>query len=197
MPDISILPFVRAVHSTTLLGAAKKLGVNPPPPPILVRNLFNTRPFDSGYLTTNQPFGGSIKIVLDNSHGDGEATIFGSFHNSGADNIDYTVTAVLVTPGFRAFTYQHSGHTEGTSGGLLSLRAPHRDDNFVIPTASNPLVAQNWSDVFGATLTADVAPTDTLVQGVEAELGRVLDAALVAAGQTLGKAGATAVIALL
>jgi hypothetical protein len=119
MPDISILQFARAVHETTLLGVAQKVGVKPPPPPISVRNLFNTRTFDSGFLTTDRPLGGSITIVLDNTHGDGEATIRGGFHNSGFDNIDYTVTAVLVTPGFKAFTFQHSGHTEGTSADYL------------------------------------------------------------------------------
>jgi len=174
------------------LVASQQYGVVAPSPPPVTAN------FGSGYLTCDQPLGGTLTISLDNSAGDGEATITGSFHNSGFDNINYTVTAVLLTPApnLKAFTFQHSGSTQGTSG-ALPFGSPRRDDNFVIPTMANPLVAANWTDVLGATLTASVAATDELVLGLEGALNTVLNAALAAVGKKLGDFVGEAIIALL
>jgi hypothetical protein len=62
---------------------------------------------------------------------------------------------------------------------------------------ANPLVAANWTDVLGATLTASVAATDELVLGLEGALNTVLNAALAAVGKKLGDFVGEAIIALL
>ena len=192
MASISVLQIARGMKASSLLGIAKDVGVNPPPPPISARSLLSRRAFNSDFITTNQPLGGTVTVHADSQ---GEITINGSFHDSGFDNIDYTVTVVIVTPTFRAFTFQHSGHTEGTSGNLLGH--PNRDDNFTVPTALNPLTAGAfWPDFYAGTITGSAAATDTLVNGLEGALNTLLDEALKAAGQALGKAGAAAIISL-
>jgi hypothetical protein len=51
-------------------------------------------------------------------------------HDSGFDNIDYTISAVLMSASGIAFTFQHSGNVEGTSAGL-PFGTPNRNDDFV------------------------------------------------------------------
>src|SRR5260370_3488642 len=90
--------------------------------------------FDSGPLTSGLPLGGSAHVVLTRT---GAFTFTGHAHDSGFDNVDYTLSAVLMTPSGLAFTFQHQGGVEGTSAGL-PFGTPRRDDDFT-SSGSNPV----------------------------------------------------------
>jgi len=74
-----------------------------------------TAVFDSGPLTSGLPLGGSVHLVMRKN---GDFTFSSHAHDSGFDNIDYVVSAALMTPSGIASTFQHSGHVEGTVAGL-------------------------------------------------------------------------------
>jgi hypothetical protein len=144
--------------------------------------------FDTGWLSTGIAVGGDAHIVVRNN---GDWTVNSHAHDSGFDNIDYTISVVLTTPSAIAITFQHSGHTEGTIAGL-PFGTPRRDDDFV-GNGNNPQIAAEWPGVIGATLNARIDGTDTIVQGAEGLLGDMVKSAAEAAGA----AAAKAVIALL
>ena len=143
---------------------------------------------DSGPLATTLAISGSVGGVMNKR---GDFNFNSHAHDSGFDNIDYTISAVLMTPTGFAFTFQHSGHTEGTIAGL-PLGTPNRDSDFVAPAGNNPLITTNWNEIVQGRFSARIDGTDTLVGGVEGVLGDIVKAAAVA----LGQAGAKAVIAL-
>jgi hypothetical protein len=144
--------------------------------------------FDTGFLTTGIAVGGDAHIAVRNN---GDWTVSSDAHDSGFDNIDYTISVVLMTPSGIAITFQHSGHTEGTIAGL-PFGTPRRDDNFVA-SGNNPQIAAEWPGIIGATLNARIDGTDTIVQGIEGVLGDMVKSA----ASATGSAAATAVIALL
>ncbi len=146
-----------------------------------------TATFDSGSLTSSLPLGGSVHLVMRKS---GDFTFSCHAHDSGFDNIDYVVSAVLMTPSGIAFTFQHSGNVEGTSAGL-PFKTPRRDDDF-ITGGNNPSIANEFGGMPGAKLEASIDGKDTLVRGLEGELGDLLKKV----GEELGKAAAAAVVAL-
>jgi hypothetical protein len=146
-----------------------------------------TATFDSGSLTSDLPLGGSVHLVMRNS---GDFTFSCHAHDSGLDNIDYVVSAVLMTPSGIAFTFQHSGNVEGTTAGL-PFGTPRRDDDF-ITGGNNPSIANEFGGMPGAQLVPSIAGKDTLVRGLEGELADLLKTA----GEELGKAAAGAIIAL-
>src|SRR6266702_3705168 len=135
--------------------------------------------FDSGSLTSSLPLGGSVHLVMRKS---GDFTFSCHAHDSGFDNIDYVVSALLMTPSGIAFTFQHSGNVEGTSAGL-PFKTPRRDDDF-ITGGNNPSIANEFGGMPGAKLEASIDGKDTLVRGLEGELGDLLKKV----GEELGKA---------
>jgi hypothetical protein len=143
--------------------------------------------FDSGPLTSDLPLGGSAHLVLTKS---GAFTFSTHAHDSGFDNIDYSLAAVLMTPSGLAFTFRHQGGVEGTSAGL-PFGTPRRDDDQVTP-GSNPAIRDEFGNIFNSVLIGKLAGTDTLVGGIENLISDALKSAL----DELGKAAATAVIAL-
>jgi hypothetical protein len=149
--------------------------------------LAETATFDSGPLTSDLPLGGSAHLVMRKN---GDFTFSCHAHDSGFDNIDYVVAAVLMTFRGIAFTFQHSGHVEGTIAGL-PFGTPNRDDPF-ITGGINPAIANEFGDIPGAKFDATITGKDTLVAGVEGLLGDLLKQ--VAA--ELGRAAAAAVVAL-
>lgn len=153
--------------------------VDPPPP--------DTATFDKGPLTSSLPLGGSAHLVMRKN---GDFTFSCHAHDSGFDNIDYVISAVLMTPSGIAFTFQHSGHVEGTTAGL-PFGTPNRNDDF-ITGGNNPSVANEFGGILGAKLEARIDGKDTLVGDLEGILGDLLKQL----GQELGKAAASAVIAL-
>jgi hypothetical protein len=146
-----------------------------------------TATFDSGPLTSGLPLGGSCHLVMRKS---GNFTFSCHVHDSGFDNIDYVVSAVLMTPTGIAFTFQHSGHVEGTIAGL-PLGTPNRNDDF-ITGGNNPAIMNEWGSMPGAKLIASVDGKDTLVGGLEGIMNNLLKQV---EGQ-LGKTAAAAVVAL-
>jgi hypothetical protein len=142
--------------------------------------------FDTGPITSNLPLGGSAQIVISKS---GTYTFKSHAHDSGFDNINYTLGAVLMTPSGLAFTIHHQGSVEGTSGDLLGT--PRRDDD-QITTESNQAMRDEFGNLFNSTFVGKLAGTDTLVGGVK----DLIEDALKAAASQLGQAAAKAVIAL-
>ena len=142
--------------------------------------------FDQG-VTTDIAVGGSAHVVMKK---DGSFTFNCHAHDSGFDNINYTISAAVLTPDGIVFTFQHSGHTEGTVAGL-PFGTPNRDDDFS-QGGSNPQITAEWSGLLNATFKASIAGTDTLAQGVVGELGDLVKELL----EEAAKAAATALIAL-
>jgi hypothetical protein len=120
----------------------------------------------------------------------GNFTFSSHAHDSGFDNIDYIVSAVVMTPSGVAFTFQHSGHTEGTVAGL-PFGTPRRDDDF-ITGGNNPTIATEWGGMAGAKLRASIDGVDTLSQGLQG----IVNDLLKQVAQDFGKAAAEAVVAL-
>jgi hypothetical protein len=111
-------------------------------------------------------------------------------HDSGADNIDYSLAAVLMTQSGLAFTFEHQGGVEGTSAGL-PFGTPRRDDNATV-TGTNPTLKDEFARLDGAKFVGKLAGNDTLVKGITG----LINDALSAAAKELGAAAAKAVIAL-
>src|SRR5262249_33270913 len=119
-------------------------------------------------LTSGLPLGGWVDITFD---AQGNVTFSGSLHDSGFDNIDYTLTAVVMTPTGAGIGYQHQGHTEGTVAGL-PFGTPDRDDPFVTPEGlNNQQIAANWDQLSQGSLFWRLDATDTLAHGAGSLLG--------------------------
>ncbi len=148
----------------------------------------DTATFDSGPVTSGLPLGGSVHVVMTRN---GNFTVSTHAHDSGFDNIDYAIAAVLVTASGIAFTFQHTGHVEGTSAGL-PFGTPNRDDDFTT-TGTNPMITSEWSGILaGAKLLPRLDGKDKLVNGLEGMLGDLLSQA----AQEIGKAAVAAAVAL-
>ena len=146
----------------------------------------DVKTFDQG-VTTTIAVGGSAHVVMKQN---GSFTFSGHAHDSGFDNIDYTITAAVLTSDGIVFTFQHSGHTEGTVAGL-PFGTPNRNDDFAVGGANSQITAE-WAGVLNGTFKASIAGTDTLAEGVIGALGDLVKELLAEAE----KAAAAAVIAL-
>jgi hypothetical protein len=162
--------------------------------PIFQLNPNDVRAFDAidpdngtTQLATDLPLGGSAHLVVNNT---GAFTFTVHAHDSGFDNIDYSLAAVLMTKSGLAFTFGHQGGVEGTSAGL-PFGTPRRDDNATM-TGANPALKDEFDRLDGATFVGKLAGTDALVEGIK---GLISDA-VNAAAKELGAAAAKAVIAL-
>jgi hypothetical protein len=149
----------------------------------------NNATFDSGNLTTpgGLTLNGSVHIVMRRN---GDFAFSSHAHDSGFDNIDYVVSAVVMTTTGIPFTFQHEGHVEGTIAGL-PFGKPKRDDNFDM-SGHNPMISREFDGMDGAVLVASVDGIDTLVGGLK----RALEDLLKEAGDELKKAATAAVVAL-
>jgi hypothetical protein len=148
----------------------------------------DTAVFDAGPLTSDLPLGGSVHLVMRRN---GDFTFSTHAHDSGFDNIDYVISAVLLTASGIAFTFQHAGHVEGTSAGL-PFGTPDRNDDSTT-TGENPMISREFDGIFeGAKLVASVDGRDKLVGGIAGMLGDLLSQAAAA----LGKAAVSAAVAL-
>ena len=148
----------------------------------------DTATFDSGPVTSDLPLGGSVHLVMRRN---GYFTVNTHVHDSGFSNIDYVLSAVLVTPSGIAFTFPHSGHVEGTSAGL-PFGTPDRNDDFT-GSGNDPMIAREFDGVFvGAKLLVRLDGKDKLIGGIEGMLGDLLSQA----AQAIGKAAVAAVVPL-
>jgi hypothetical protein len=144
--------------------------------------------FDSGPITSNLPLGGSAHLVVSSS---GDFTFSTHAHDSGFDNIDYTLAAVLLSPQGVAITFGHQGHVEGTSAGL-PFGAPRRDDDFTTSGTKSD-ISTDFEKIRGAALVGNLTGTDTLVNGIAQLVTQTLDQAL----KQLGTAAASAIVSLI
>jgi hypothetical protein len=144
--------------------------------------------FDDGGLTCPHPLGGSVHLAVQK---DGSFTFSSHAHNSGGENIDYAIAGVLMTPRGIAFTFSHSGHTEGFAH-WPPWDAPQRDDPF-IQGGGDPRITAEWPGIVGATFKGTIDGTGTLTAGIGGLIGDLLKSVLA----ELGKAAAAEVIALI
>jgi hypothetical protein len=138
-------------------------------------------------LQSDLPLGGSAHLVVTDK---GTFTFSTHAHDSGFDNIAYTLGAVLMTPSGIAFTFERQGSVEGTVAGL-PFGTPKRDDNHT-SFGSNLDIKSEFDRLHGATFVGKLAGTDTLVAGVKS----LIADAVKSAAQKFGLEAATAVIAL-
>ena len=110
-------------------------------------------------------------------------------HDSGLDNIDYALGAVLVNRFGLPFTFAHQGHVEGTERGL-PFGTPNRD-NDQTTSGTDPRLGGEYDNVADADLVCSLTGTDKLVGGIDAWLQDLAQQALA----QLGKAAVTAVVA--
>ena len=143
--------------------------------------------YDSGNLTSSLPLQGSAHVVFDAK---GDYTFTCHAHDSGFDNIDYVVAAVILNSDGIAFTFQHMGGVEGTSAGL-PFGTPRRDDAYTV-SGTNAEIVNVWSSIPGSSMASSINGQDALVGGIETELGKLLNSLL----KELAQAAATAIIAL-
>lgn len=143
----------------------------------------NVQSFDTGYLTSDLPLGGSAHVAVSRT---GNFTFSCHAHDSGFNNIDYGLSAVLMTQSGLAFTFQHSGSVEGTTAGL-PFGTPDRNDDF-ITSGYNQMISTEWGHIAGSKFSGHLDGEDTLVEGLKDALGDALE--------LVGKAAATAVVAL-
>jgi hypothetical protein len=162
--------------------------------PIFVLNPSDVQAFDaidagdgSSQLQSDLPLGGSAHLVITEN---GTFTFNSHAHDSGFDNIDYTLGAVLMTPSGVAFTFEQQGSVEGTVAGL-PFGTPRRDDNHT-SSGSNSAIRAEFNRLRGATFVGKLAGTDTLVAGVKS----LISDAVKSAAEKFGLEAATAVIAL-
>jgi hypothetical protein len=110
--------------------------------------------FGAGPLTSDLPLGGNAHLVMRKN---GNFTFSCHAHDSGFNNIDYVVAAVLMTSRGIAFTFAHSGNVEGTVAGL-PFGTPDRDDDFVIG-GNNPMITGEFDDIPNAKFSATISAT--------------------------------------
>jgi hypothetical protein len=139
-------------------------------------------------LTSGLPLGGWVDIVM---NGLGDFTFSGHLHDSGFDNIDYTLSVVVISPSGTGIAFQRSGHTEGTSAGL-PFGTPNRDDDFAKPDF-NQRISDHWDQFTQASLFWRLDATDTLAEGAGTSLEDLATQAL----KALGSAATAALIALI
>jgi hypothetical protein len=117
--------------------------------------------FDTGPITSNLPLGGSAHLVVNKT---GAFTFNSHAHDSGFDNINYTIAAVLMSSQGLALSFAHQGSVEGTTAGL-PFGSPKRGDDF-ITAGTNQAITDNFEKIRGAVLVGQLAGTDTLTDAI-------------------------------
>jgi hypothetical protein len=122
--------------------------------------------FNSGPLTVGGlPLGGSAQLVITKS---GAFTFNTHAHDSGLDNIHYSLSAVLMMPDGVGFTFEVKGAVEGTSGSLLGSPLRTEDQEF---SGSDPAIRDEFGNASNAVFSARLSGDDALAIGlVEVEL---------------------------
>ena len=139
--------------------------------------------FDPGPVTSDLPLGGFVHVVAQRN---GTVTITTHAHDSGFDNIDYGFSIILFTARGDAFSYQHSGHVEGTSAGL-PFGTPQRNSDFT-QSGVNPAVAAKFDDLIASgRLLVKLSGKDKLSSAINDLLAQAATAAAVAGISTLSE----------
>lgn len=140
--------------------------------------------FDTGYVPSSLPMGGSMQLRVQRN-GDYQLTMH--THDSGATNISYGFTAVLVGADGQPFTFTHVGHLEGTTGAIFGH--PKRNSDFTASGHNAQLAAHYGQLVETGSFLGVLTGEDKLRQGMQG----LLEGAL----QSLAAAGIKAAIALI
>ena len=163
------------------------LPFTPPPPP-------DTVTFDPGALTVPSPLAvqGHVHVLMRKN---GDFTFSSHVHNAGAGPIHYTIRGVLVTATGIVFTFEHSGHCEGTSNRVdHPFSALRRDDSWAPPSGHNPMITREFDGIAqGAVFKGNLSAADKLAGSVVGALKELVSDAL----QSAGKSPAATVIELL
>jgi hypothetical protein len=146
--------------------------------------------FESGPIHTDDSLavGGSARLVISRSGAFGFST---HAHGSGFSGIDYTLSAVLLTPKGLPFSFTHAGHVEGTADGL-PLGTPDRDDN-QSSDALSVVLRDEYNDLFNSRFVGAIGGSNTLVS-VEDLINVALTKAAGELGVAAGKAVAKLVV---
>jgi hypothetical protein len=142
--------------------------------------------YDSGPITSDLPLGGWAHLVVQPNGG---WTFSTHAHDSGFDNIEYALGAVLVNRFGQPFTFAHEGHVEGTSAGL-PFGTPDRDNDQTTSGTDARLQAE-YDNLADSDLVCTLTGKDKLVAGVDSWLQDLAQQALA----QLGKAAVAAVVA--
>ncbi len=102
----------------------------------------NSATFETGPLTSDLPLGGQAHLVV---RRDGTFTFSTHAHDSGFDNIEYALSALLVTKAGDGFLFERTGHVEGTSAGL-PFGTPQRNDD-PVTNGQNPAIVPAWDNI--------------------------------------------------
>jgi hypothetical protein len=122
----------------------------------------DTLHLDSGPVTSDLPLGGSMHVLLRRN---GSFTFQSHVHDSGFNNIDYGISAVMMSTTGVAFTFQHQGHVEGTIGGL-PFGSPNRNDDFT-QGGRNQSITDEWDGLQGVPLVTTLTGQDTMVKALK------------------------------
>ncbi len=118
--------------------------------------------FDTGYVPSSLAMGGYMKLTV---HRNGDYQLTVHTHDSGASNIGYGFTAVLVGADGQPFTFTHAGHLQGTTGALLGH--PKRNDDFTVSGHDARLAAHYGQLVETGSFLGRLNGQDKLQQGVQ------------------------------
>jgi hypothetical protein len=130
-------------------------------------------------MATKHPLGGYAQIQLRDN---GTYTVTGHAHNSGFDNLDYTIKGVLMAPSGEGFSFDRSSNVEGTVAGL-PFGTPQRDDDFEV-TDRNDQIPAFWDDLQmdGTKFIGNLDGTDTtagLIKQLTVDFGLAVGATVV------------------
>jgi uncharacterized protein with LGFP repeats len=148
--------------------------------------------YNSPYLTTNQPLGGSVQVVVTP---DGWVTWQSHAHDSGFDNEAYSFVVAMAFPDGHVITLQHSGTTEGTVAGL-PFGTPNRDDNYT-NTEFNQFIHDHAFELAGVKFSAFLVAQDSTLQAIESYAAGLIGDFVKSFVQQLGQGAATSLESLL
>lgn len=143
--------------------------------------------FDTGPITSDLPLGCSAHITITKS---GNYTLFRHAHDSGFDNIRYTLTAVLMSPSGFGVAFTHQGHVEGTSAGI-PLGTPQRNDD-ATESGFNQAIKDEFDSMINARFIGRLTGTDVLLAGFNDFVQQTAEDA----AKAVGKAAVEALVSI-
>jgi len=131
------------------------------------------------------PAGGWVDVMVNKR---GDFTFAGHMHNSGFPNIHFALAIVLMTPSGVGYGFA----VDHTLDGTVTFFGRQRDFDWT-NTGNNPQLSGNWDQVLQSRLHWRLVAYDTLTRGMQG----IVDDLVKEAAMQLGKAGITALIAMI
>lgn len=137
-----------------------------------------SKEFDTGqiHVPGGLPLSGSAGLVITRS---GHFTFTTHAHNAGFENIDYALSAVLMTRAGLALAFQHDGSLEGTVAGL-PFGEPDRNDDRVT-TEPSPQLASDFDAFSSGVFTGRLVGAGTTIDAIGEALAEAAGMAGIAA----------------